>query len=227
MVYIGEMAVKQKNLPSRSRRKKKRKLGLVKIICVVLVFLIMVFVVVDHQLRPLIKAMAANQADIFSTNSINKAVCDELSSLDVTYDDVVNLQRDDTGKVLAITTNMKAVNRLKASVTVAIQEKLSSIERRQLNVPIGTLTGTEIFNGRGPKVPMKVTMSGSAVTNFRSNFENAGINQTKHQLYLEVSTSIFALIPGYPVTTSVETSIIIAETVIVGAVPSTFADICA
>ena len=76
-----------------------------------------------------------------------------------------------------------------------------------------------MLNGRGPKIPLKISLSGSVKANFRSLFESGGINQTKHQLYLDVSTNVFALIPGYPTTTTIDTSILVAETVLIGDVP--------
>ena len=84
---------------------------------------------------------------------------------------------------------MKKINTLKSSVTIAIQKKISCMPKKDLSIPIGTLTGTEILNGKGPDVPMKISLSGSVLTNFRSVFESAGINQTKHQIYFCQSQS--------------------------------------
>lgn len=176
----------------------------------------------DHQMRPLITAAAKSRAQIISANAINESVLDEITKLDINYSNVVSLDHNKEDKIIAINTDIKKVNILKTSVTLAVQNKMSSMEKKDLNIPFGTLTGTEIFNGRGPNVPLKLTLSGSVLTNFRSNFESSGINQTKHQLYLDVSTSVFAMIPGYPVTTAIDTSVLIAETIIVGDVPTFF-----
>ena len=119
---------------------------------------------------------------------------------------------------------MKKINFLKSTITLAVQEKVVNMGKRNVKIPIGTFSGTEILNGRGPKIPLHVTMTGSVVTDFKSEFIEAGINQTKHRLYLNISTNVFALIPGFPVNTSINTDIIVAETVIVGEVPSFFAD---
>lgn len=108
-------------------------------------------------------------------------------------------------------------------MTTSIQKKISCMPKKDLSIPIGTLTGTEILNGKGPNISLKVSLSGSVLTNFRSIFESAGINQTKHQIYLDIRTEIFALIPGFPATTDVSTSILIAESIFMGDVPTTFA----
>lgn len=195
-----------------------------KFIIALLIFIVLA-VILDCQMRPLIKSIAATHAQIISTNAINESVSNELTSLSIDYNDIINLEKDDSGKVIAINTDVKKVNLLKSSVTIAVQEKITNMGTRQISIPVGTLTGTEIFNGRGPKVPMKISMSGSIAADFRSEFASAGINQTKHQLYLDISTNVFVVIPGYPVKTAVKTSVLIAETIIVGEAPSVFANL--
>ncbi len=180
-------------------------------------------ILIDHQMRPLVKSIASTQAQIVSTNVISQVVIDEISRLDIDYSDIVDIQKDETGKILAIKTDMKKVNSLKSSITMSVQEKITTMGKRKINIPLGTFSGTEILNGRGPKIPLSVSMSGSVVTDFKSEFLAAGINQTKHRVYLDVSTEVFALIPGYPVNTAVNTSVLIAETIIVGDVPALFA----
>ena len=106
---------------------------------------------------------------------------------------------------------------------MTIQDKIATMDKQEVKIPLGTFSGTEILNGHGPKVSVKVSMSGGVATDFKSEFVAAGINQTKHRLYLDVVTDALALIPGYPVDTTVSTSFLIAETIIVGDVPTLFA----
>ena len=179
----------------------------------------LIFFLIDCRMRPLITSVAANRARVVSSAIINEVVLDEISKLDINYSDMVTLEKDPSGRICAINTNMKKINFLKTSVCLAVQEKISYIKKNDFSIPIGTLTGTELLNGRGPKIPLKISLSGSVKANFRSLFESGGINQTKHQLYLDVSTNVFALIPGYPTTTTIDTSILVAETVLIGDVP--------
>lgn len=174
-------------------------------------------------MRPLIKSVAKSQAQTFSTNVINQVVLDELSRLDIDYSDIVDIQKDNDGKILALSTDMKKVNSLKSTVTMSIQDKIATMDKQEVKIPLGTFSGTELLNGHGPKISVRVSMSGGVVTDFKSEFVAAGINQTKHRLYLDVVTDALALIPGYPVDITVSTSFLIAETIIVGDVPTLFA----
>ena len=207
---------------SNSRCKRRKTSIKVKfIIITALVFIIAV--IFDSQMRPLIKSVAKSQAQTFSTNVINQVVLDELSRLDIDYSDIVDIQKDNDGKILAVSTDMKKGNSLKSTVTMSIQDKIATMDKQEVKIPLGTFSGTELLNGHGPKISVRVSMSGGVVTDFKSEFVAAGINQTKHRLYLDVVTDALALIPGYPVDTTVSTSFLIAETIIVGDVPTLFA----
>ncbi|MDQ5983411.1 MAG: Sporulation protein YunB [Eubacteriales bacterium SKADARSKE-1] len=206
----------------RYRHRKLHKISLRKKFLIFSILFLISAIMLDHQMRPLITAVAKNRAQITSATTINDAVLEEINKFDINYSDIITLERNENGKIMAINTNIKKANILKASITLVVQERLSCMKKKNLNIPFGTLTGTEIFNGRGPNVPLKLTLSGSVLTDFRSNFESSGINQTKHQLYLDISTNVFAMIPGYPVTTAINTSVLIAETIIVGDVPTFF-----
>ncbi len=181
-------------------------------------------VLLNHQLRPIIESITTNEARIKSINTINKAVAEELSANGVSYDNLVSVERNDSGKVLAITTNMIKMNELKAAVIMDVQNRLGDDSHSEVGVPLGTLLGNDLLHGRGPNVPLKLTLSGNVTADFKSSFESAGINQTKHQIYLDIHTSVYSFIPGFNTTTEVETNIPVAETIIVGEVPQMLAN---
>ena len=187
--------------------------------------IIFVFILIDNQIRPLIKSIAANKAQIISTRAINEAVIEELANKNVDYSDLVSISRDSNGKVLSISTNVNKTNVLKSEISIAIQNKISSTQARKVGIPIGTLTGVDILSGRGPDVHLKISLPSSVITEFEGTFTSAGINQTKHEIHLNVHTEIYALIPGYPVTTTVDTNIAVAESIIIGDVPKVFANL--
>lgn len=204
---------------SRVSRKRIVKRRIIIFLCV-----LTILIATDLRLRPLIKTVACNRAQIISTNAINEAVLQELSLNEGDYSNLVHIERADSGQVLAVSTDVKKMNLLKSRVTIAIQEKLSGIEVKQTGIPLGTLIGGEIFIGRGPVIPMKISISGSVFTEFTSNFSEAGINQTRHQIYLNIHTRISALVPGYPSATDVYTNMSVSETIIVGKVPKVYSN---
>lgn len=193
-------------------------------IALILITLI-IFISIDYNIRPLVKSIVENKAQVEATNVINQVVEDEFSSNSDMYSELMSIQRGENGEVQSISTNTVNTNILKAKIARKIQENLSTTEPRIVKVPLGTLTTTEILSGRGPMVSMRISLPSAVMVNFSSNFESAGINQTKHMIYLTVSTKVNAMIPGYPVVTTAETTVLIAETVIVGKAPNVFANL--
>jgi len=190
----------------------------------ILVLIFLIFVIISIQLRPIIENITQNEAKQLAVIAVNSTVTEQLSKTNVKYDDMVNIERDSSGKVLAITTNIVKMNELKSTIITAVQQKLSD-QHNEVGVPLGTLLGSDFLHGRGPNVPLQLTLSGNVNGDFQSKFESAGINQTRHQIYLQIHMSVYSFIPGYNTTTEVTTNVVIAETIIVGAVPQTFANI--
>jgi sporulation protein YunB len=94
-----------------------------------------------------------------------------------------------------------------------------------IKIPIGNAVGGVIFTGRGPSFTVKILSVASVQTRFTNSFENAGINQTRHKIMLEVSAVINLYVPGTRETTTTVTTLVeVAETVIVGQVPNVYAD---
>lgn len=189
-----------------------------------LLFLVFLLLLYNMQLRPVIESITANEAKIKSVDTINSAVISEMEKNPVPYSDLISVKQGGDGKVLAITTDVVKMNLLKAQMIATVQKNLSSDTHSTVWVPLGTLFGGDIFHGCGPSVPLKVTLSGNVAADFKSSFEAAGVNQTKHQIYLNVHTSVYSFLPGFDATTDVDTNVLVAETVIVGAVPQVMAD---
>lgn len=176
----------------------------------------------DVRLAPLVHTLTVNTARQTAVSAINESVINELNTANITYDDLILLERDANGKVMTITTNMSKTNQVKAKVTESVQNQLQK-GKIETGIPLGTLLGSELLRGRGPVIPLIVTLKGNVVSDFKTSFETAGINQTRHQIYLELHTDIYSFIPGmHDTATDVTTSVLIAETVIVGEVPQLF-----
>ncbi len=189
-----------------------------KAVLIIVLFFVLI-IMVDNQLRPIIQSITTNQARIKSVDTINTSVANELKQNGVTYNDLVTVERNDSGEVLSITTNMVKMNELKAVIITDVQSQLGADSHKDIGVPLGTLLGNDFLHGYGPNVPLRVTLSGNVTADFKSSFESAGINQTKHQIYLNIHTSVYSFIPGFNTTTEVETNVPVAETIIVGQVP--------
>ncbi|MEG1850329.1 MAG: sporulation protein YunB, partial [Oscillospiraceae bacterium] len=167
--------------------------------------LVAVLLAIDAQIRPMIQSMAAYQAKVFATRAINDSIAEQLSREDIQYDHLVRVSFDPSGQVSAVQTDMVRLNRLKADLTGAASDRVAELERQEIGIPLGTLVGGQFFSGRGPVVEFKVVPAGFVQSELIHRFDSAGINQTRHQIVMQLDVSIIALLPGYVTTTEVST----------------------
>lgn len=172
-------------------------------------------------LRELSSEIALSDATDLVTLIINDTIYDQLDQGGYDYDYFVNLEKDDRGYVTAITTNMSRINALSAELLSSIVDQSGS-KGLHIRIPLGNLMGSNLLLGKGPEVSVEIIMLTSSRADFRNELVSAGINQTKHQILLELVVDIDVLIPWDTLSTQIVSEILVAETVIVGQVPEMY-----
>ena len=186
---------------------------------------LILFLVLNSHLQPLIASYGLTQAKLVGTQAVNDAVTAVLEREGVRYTDLMRVEKDSQGSIVSVEADTVKINALKASVTTEILTQLKKHQNMTVRIPTGTLLNGDLLTGRGPRIPVKISLSGAAATQMSSYFESAGINQTSLRLVMDITVTLYAAIPGNDATTTLETSFIIAETVLVGKVPDTFLDV--
>lgn len=171
--------------------------------------------------RTLTGAMAVSNASDLITQTVSNIVENEMRLLGPDGGKFVSFEKDGDGQISAIVTDTSRVNILSAELLNAIVEA-SDRGDLDLSIPFGNLLGISFFLGRGATVPVKITMLTSSRVDFRNVLTDAGINQTKHQLLLEVCVDADVLLPWEIRSTQIVTEVLVAETIIVGRVPQTY-----
>lgn len=187
-----------------------------------LLVLLGVSLFLHFKFRPVIKAISVSKAKVISTEAVNEAILQELSENKEAYNQIVKLEKLENGELTAILSDMEKVNKLKSRVGMIIQNKFLSLKDRKISVALGTLSGIEMFNGLGPGVPMKISVSGNVSTDFKTSFSGAGINQTIYQIYLYIRTRICVMVPGCSCCEDFESSFLVSEIVVLGNVPKVY-----
>lgn len=196
-----------------SRKSKKR------VFVLILVFVV-VFVFFEMRLRPVVRGAASIQAQSLATTLINQTVPDVLEEMNITSADLETITHSDNGIISSINVNTVTVNKLKNIISLRVQENISQIQNRRIYIALGTILGSELFNGCGPSIPLNISLSGNVKSDFESTFESGGVNQTVHKLSVKISADINIIMPVGTFSTAVETSVLVGETVIVGSVPT-------
>lgn len=173
-------------------------------------------------LKPVMTSMATARVSNLVNRIVSAAVNEAVENGDIDYQNFVIFEKDETGHITALRSNVAEVNRMQGQITDEILHRLSEVATSELKIPLGTLTGSALLAGRGPSLFVRMQAVGSASAAFRNQFTAAGINQTRHQIFLDVDVYMSILLPGMKTSTRVSNEIAVAETVIVGGVPDTY-----
>ena len=173
-----------------------------------------VFSVLDNRLRPVITTMAQYQC---------RVVMEELNEVQDIEQALVEVDKAPDGTVSAIEINSVEVNRLKTRLTDAVANRLLSVPKQDVRIPLGTLLGWQIMAGRGPDIPLQVVPASFVQSTIVDTLETAGINQTQHRIFIRFTVEMSAILPGYSTSVTVENEVCIAQTLIVGKVPQFYA----
>lgn len=184
--------------------------------------LLALFIVVTGHLKTLLGSLAATRVSNMVGQVVTEAVRDAVDSGDVRYDNLISLEKNESGGIAALVSNMAEFNRLQAAITQDILRRLETMSDMELSIPLGTLTGSAFLAGRGPRCTIRAQSTGSCSAEFANEFSQAGINQTTHRIMLRVDVSMSILLPGFRTGAEVSNAFAVAETVIVGEVPDTY-----
>ena len=175
-----------------------------------------------QRMQGLLQELAVARVSNSVSRIVSEAVGDAIADGSFQYDRMIAFETDREGRITAVKSNMTEFNRLQTVVLDEVLARISEVSTRELAIPIGSLTGSALLSGRGPRITVRMQSVGSSTARFNNRFESAGINQTKHQIYLVVDVYVSILLPGFSTTTKLSNTYSVAETVIVGSVPDNY-----
>ena len=201
-------------------RKRLKTFGIILLLC--LGVLIAGFFSLRSKYRLVIGDLAQTSVKNATSDLANDAVAQQIENGNIQYDRIVYFEKDINGRITALKTNIGEVNHLKTDILNIINGRILALDAADIGIPIGSLFLPEFFSGKGPAIPVHILAIRNSDATFSSNFIQAGINQTLHQLVMEVNVEAAVLVLGETSTFQVSSQIVVAETVIVGEVPNTF-----
>lgn len=178
-----------------------------------------VAVYANVQMRPILANLATARVSNTVNRIVSESVQESIANGTLSYDHLVSFEKDAEGRISAVQSNMVVFNQLQSQILDLILARMEQVSTRELSIPIGTLTGFSILAGRGPRITVRMESVGSSSAYFSNEFISAGINQTRHQIVLNIDVAVSILLPGFSTATVISNGFTVAETVIVGAVP--------
>ena len=189
---------------------------------VVLLIVVVSFFLLRSRYRSVIEDLAQTQVKNTTSDLTNDAIAKQIAVGNIAYDRIVFFEKDLEGRITALKTNMSEVNRLKTDILDIINDEILALDTSGLGIPIGSLVFPELLSGKGFQIPVLIHSIRNSDASFSSSFTEAGINQTLQQLTMEVIVDVTVLVLGQTNSFTVSSSVVVAETVIVGQVPDTF-----
>lgn len=207
-------------------RKYKRKpiLRYISLLCVLLILIALVLKV-DDRLRFITNSYAENKGKILANTVINKTVSRYLDEHEIKYSDIIKISSTGEGRVTSVEFNTVILTKLKSGIVAEVQKDINSSKAVMLEIPIGTVTGNQYLNNRGPKIDIEMQISSVVYSRISSRFMSAGINQTLHQITLDISADVHFIMPWYRSKGNYESEFMLAETIIVGDVPEAYTNV--
>ena len=176
-------------------------------------------------MRPVIFAYSQTVAKRILLSAADEAVVNVLRETQTDYNDLVHLSTDNDNRITALQIDALTVNLLKSKIALEIERIAEAEETFYTYIPVGSFLGSEYTAGRGPKIRFSMQLTSNSSVAFQSEFKDAGLNQVIHRIYLYITVSGRLVLAGAKDTFSVETSALLAETVIVGLTPDAFTEV--
>ena len=174
----------------------------------------------QSQLRPLVVELAGVEVSNRVTRLINETVHQDVADGLLDYECLVSFERDENGQITALKSDMAASELLRNHATEQLYGGLEDKGPAHVSSPIGTPGGNVVKEGTS--TPVRVVSAGAVSAEFENRFSSAGINQTRHQILLNVEVEVSLMLPGGVEHRQVSTQVVVAETVLLGQVPDSY-----
>lgn len=174
----------------------------------------------DKVVQPTVLLVADSEMRARVVDIINKNIISVYEN-NFKYDDIITVEKDSNGKVVMLKADTVKLNALATEVAILSQQEIKEVGSIGVKMPLGYITKNNILSYYGPSITVKMEPIGRVETSYDSVFESAGINQTRHKIYINVKTDLKVILPLTNREVEVKHEIPVAETVIVGDIPRT------
>ena len=201
-----------------TRRKNKKYLPLLIFIIVIIILLNTALVFFDKRVMPSVIEISEIMAKTQTLNIINEASMNILNK-EFKYNEMIKIDKDNNGKIILVQSDTGKLNYIASKISSECNKSLTDMSNNKIKVPLGWITEKSLFYNLGPDISIEVEPIGNVVVTYESKFESAGINQTRHKIYLNVNGKVRIKLPIKSEEIDVSTQIPVCDTIIVGEVP--------
>ena len=202
----------------------RKKSGGMRWLILLILLLTAAVIAMEQNLSQTMLDMAFARAYSMAVETINRAVKQAMGQ-GVAYEELIDAQMDAQGRVSMLRANTMRMNELASQTALLAERELGSAENQVVEIPLGAALGVSFLSGFGPRLEVQILPVGAVHTSFDTEFETAGINQTRHKIFLNLRATVSLIVPTGSQLVEVTSTVPIAESIIVGEVPGSFVDV--
>lgn len=206
--------------PPNSPKKLSEKSRKIMVVLVVMVIAIITANTIIQAISPMYESLCKDRAKSVATIISNQEATNVMK--DYEYEDIISIYKDKNDNITMLKSNIVPINKIISDVAERIQKRINQEDDGVIYIRLGSFLGSKLLANRGPNVPMRLSVIGSVETDLRSEFQEAGINQTLHRIYLQVDCKIQILTPFAPIEERISNQVLLAENLIVGITPDSY-----
>lgn len=191
-----------------------------RIIIILITIIVLTALLLNKVIYPLFSKKCVYKAKVIVTQVSNEET--EKIMQNYTYKDLVHIEEDSEGNVTFLESNVVLINQIKANIVANIQKRFEESKDTSIEIRAGALTGSRLISNLGPKIKIKVVPSGTITSTLETEFYSVGVNQSLHRIFLDINCTASILSPFETVSQTIESKILLSESVIVGNTPENY-----
>jgi len=172
---------------------------------------------------PIFEALCNDEAQNIATEITNMKSSEVLSRYN--YQDTVKIIQSEDGRNSMLKTDIVMLNQMISDIALEIQEALNNLANEYVEIPLGALTGNKYLVALGPRIKVRIISTGDILTDIKTEFKSAGMNQTIYRIYLNLECSVSILTSYKTMEQRITNQVLLVETVVVGDIPETYLQI--
>ena len=201
--------------------KKKRHKKLWRFIALLIVLTILISIYSNLFVSKIIYNICSSYIEASGLNAINNAVV--FSMLDEgEYADIVSVEKNAKGEISLISISPTKTNKITRKIITKTNIFMSDIINRGVPIPLLAFSGLNLLSGYGKKINYNSILISKINCEFANKFKGVGINQTLHSVYADVIVEVSVIFQFNKMSTTVKSSVLLCESVIVGKVPDIY-----
>lgn len=178
----------------------------------------------NNNISPVILRFAEEKLKNEATSIIYETALD-IYSKDFNYKEIIIIEKDKEENITLLRADTVRLNYLSSNLILEANEKIKNLEDLDIKVPLGYASNNLAMKNIGPNIKINLNQIGNVTSEYESVFEGAGINQTIHRIYLNVTVKLRVAIPLNSKDIEIACRVPVSETIIVGKIPATAIDL--